>query len=531
MSELLRLIGNIVNSTEEVYSQSNMFTKNLDAVVKQVLTPYLDEVNDDLEERGNTLRVLSHNLTDEFAANDAKLRSTDSSDEERKYKAAPTWVLIFEWLCFVWIILIVFILLVALILRCCGQRWRGESERERKRKCCSQQCGSSLFQLTVYMMSLLFLLALLPIWWNYEHGVGAYNERCTWERLERAQQYRYRRSVSNLGAEATSNLSASETTASLTKASDALASADRHQSMSERAEADDEAGDTAEEPANICRNRENNAFLASNAMKVGNRMAPSLNISEATMELEAKFTKMSPVKEKLKRNAIYADESSLQEICNDFKIQFDLKEFIRYYNEMNSFVSNEMKNPREDLELSHCNLYVLKKHLIDPFDNHEIPKLMAHIAEQCKQIETNFEEGFRKGTESCLTEVEKIERFSKDKLVGVLNDTTQDLDEMFVNGLKNYRSFASEELSRAVYTTNNDIERYSECVQYAHGKNGIWIPLFLILLLFLPLIPIAIYLSRLYSCAERRTECYCYEERLYNAIRDRLYKRSREIES
>lgn len=303
-------------------------------------------------------------------------------------------------------------------------------------------------------MSLLFLLSLLPIWWNYEHGVGAYNDRCKKERPDRLQQERYRRSVSNADSEVTSELFTKETT---------------HETFASLTE----ATDTNDEPVNTCRNREVDAFLASNAMKVGNRMAPYPNISEATKELEAKFTKMVPIKETLKRNAKYADESSLQEVCNDFKILFDLKEFIRYHKEVNSFVSKEMKNPRRDLELSHCNLNGLKKHLIDPFDNHEIPKLMARIGEQCKLIEKHFEGGFRKSTGSCLAEVEKIEKFSKDKMVGVLNNTTQDLDDMFSNGLKSYRSSASEELVKTVSNNNNATDRYPECVHYAHGKVNI----------------------------------------------------------
>ncbi|XP_067648360.1 prominin-like protein isoform X2 [Eurosta solidaginis] len=512
MRQTLRLIENIINQMDNIHRVANSLSKQLHENIKQVLQPYLDNVNEDFSGRGQTLR----NLSDTISKSDgADFRSTDGGGND--YEAVPNWVLMFEWICFVLIILIIIILLLALIKICCGKRWKGEQDARRKRKCYSQETGSCLFQLSVYMMCLLFILALLPIWWNFEHGVGVYNGRCKksndggrryaksigkqkmdtqlLSRVERDNGGRYNNLIKNkIIYDFKSNL-ANEIT-------------------------EDDMGYINSE----CRNGKVELFLASNATNA-NYMPVPPNLSELAEKILNNTVNIAQAMKKLKKSARFADESTMKELCNNFKTQLDKSKLIELYDTINSFVSNQMVDTeKNEKRFSHCNLYAFKKNLIDDFDNHKVANLMKSINNQCNSIDKFFDGGFRKYTTSCLSEVQKIEKSHKENINGILDDATKNLHKHFTEELDNYKSFVINEFG----TEERGTIKEDSCMGYAYDKNGVWIPLLLILLLFLPLNPIAIYLSRLYHCLAIRPlqQPCCVEERLYNAIKYRLHKRA-----
>ncbi|XP_054734485.1 uncharacterized protein LOC129241960 [Anastrepha obliqua] len=432
------------NSYSLLYNTTTQLPDAMQNRIRNVLSPYFLEVENDLKEKGQTFRSLSTKLGQDRAED----RSEQSKGNWRSKK--PLWVYVWEWICYLIVILIALILLVASLLRCFGKRYRNEAE------CCNQENGSILFQLAAFLICIFFLIALLPFLWNFVHGVGLYNGVC-WK----LGTNRQKRAI----------------------------------------EVDATHSDT-----NCLNEYSIQKFVESVSIKPNftQLIAEDLKLIEKEPELR-KYSN------DFKQKAKDAKNINLTNVCDDIKIDMDPAYFSKVYNKMFEYVNGPIEN-KQTKKLGLCNLNTFKKYIIDQIGTNTMYKSADQIAEECKKVVDFFSESYTQITTKCIDSIEKMGNYYSRDNKHNLSAIVDSLNEMYADELNGYVDMVEDALAnkvglcrRLADTTDDEME----CHGYAHILNTIWSALMILLWLLLPLIPIALYLARLYGTNWPLKKCSC----------------------
>uniref|UniRef100_W8ASN3 Prominin-like protein n=1 Tax=Ceratitis capitata TaxID=7213 RepID=W8ASN3_CERCA len=467
---IFSVLDNFFMAFSKLYTSTMDLPDTLEARTKSTLSPHFSEITEDL---GKQFRTLSKKLGNEPQPE----RSFKSAEVEKNDLREPLWIFIWEWLCHVLIILIILSLLIALMLRCCGKRHRGEA------RCCNQKNGSWLFQLAAFMIFLYLLLALCAFLWHFVHGVGAYNTACVSSGVHSRREREAELHDNDLNVDCLDEKTFKKLV---------------HDEVDLKI--------NVSLPENVTLNGALNITL------------PNLRKQAITFKQRARMSK----------------NLNMSSLCDEVRISMDPKVFTDVYEAMYGYANGDMPDDNDIKTLSLCNLNSFKLYRIDEYEESTVYKTAERMANYCDRVVDFFSENFANITTDCLKGMEHMRdeltrenKFNLSTLVDSLND-------MYGNELDGYVDMATEALVNKAGLCQKRFRASSQetdCVRNAHLQNITWSALLILMWLFLPLIPIALYLARLYGMLERARERAMTRGRPLNRRRRREHRPNCSCES
>lgn len=340
-------------------------------------------------------------------------------------------------------------LIIALLLRCCGKRYRSEA------RCCNQENGSCLFQFAAFLMFLFLLLVLYPFLWHFVHGAGRYNGVCT-----RNDTHKHERSLENI---------------------------------------------------------EDNCLDQTTFKKilddhVDRKIKLNFPNKSATEEVKLSAPELQKYTINFKQSARTSKTLDLRNMCEDIKNRTDPKHLIEVYTQMQKYVNSDMLD-NQLKTLPQCNLESFKTRRIDEYEKSVIFISATRLTSYCNTVVEFFTDNYAKITGECLNGIESLKNNFSKQSNHELSEIMADLKKMYAKELDGYVDMAADRVVNKVGLCRKVSARSAEqttrdCDANTHLQNVSWSALLILIWLVLPLIPIALYLARLF-CMSRGSNCSC----------------------
>ncbi|XP_050334576.1 uncharacterized protein LOC126762104 isoform X1 [Bactrocera neohumeralis] len=448
---IFSIVDKFFYSFSKLYNTTINWSENLQSRTQKALSPYFLEITKDLGDKGGQFRSLSTTLASRPRGDD-----TDDADYERAGKEEeddkakePLAIFILDIICYALLLLITVVLLIALLLRCCGKRYRSEA------RCCNQENGSCLFQFAAFLMFVFLLLVLYPFLWHFVHGAGRYNSVCT-----RNDTHKYERALANI----------EDTCLDETTFKNIL---DDHVDRQIK-------------------------FNISNKSTVEDVKPNAPELQKYTINF--------------KQSARTSKSLDLKNMCEDIKNRTDPKHLTEVYTKMLRYADGDMPDNQVKM-LSQCNLGSFKKRRIDEYKQSVIYKSAGHLTSYCNRVVEFFKENYAKITGECLNGIESLKNNFSKQSKHELSEIMAGLDNMYAKELDGYVDMATDRvvnkvtLCRKVSSRSADRTKM-DCDAHTDLQNVSWSAFLMMIWLILPLIPIALYLARLFGTS-RGSCCSC----------------------
>uniref|UniRef100_A0A0A1XDY5 Envelope glycoprotein M n=2 Tax=Zeugodacus cucurbitae TaxID=28588 RepID=A0A0A1XDY5_ZEUCU len=446
------IVDKFFYSFSKLYNSTMDWPVNLESKTKNALSPYFLEITKNLGDKGNQFRSVSTQFDNEQRGDKDMHGANENKNDDKHKSKEPLCIFILDIICYTLLLLITAILLIALLRRCCGKRYRSEA------RCCNQENGSCLFQLAAFLMFLFLLLVLYPFLWHFVHGAGRYNSECT-----RDDTNKNERSI----------------------------------------EFNEE--DQCVDEQTFKKILDDHVDMKINFRLPDNRTAAELNLGTPELQKNAITFKQS---------ARTSKNLDLTNLCEEIKNSTNPKHLTEIYTEMYRYANSDMPEGQWK-ELSLCNLQSFKTHRIDEYQSSVVFTSGILLATYCNRVVEFFKENYGKITGECLKGIEGVkDGLSKqDKLE--LSEIIAGLNEMYTKELDGYVDMATDRLVNQVglcRKISDGSEQTTNCDVNIHLQNVSWSALLILIWLVLPLIPIALYLARLYGYGmSRSSHCSCQE--------------------
>ncbi|XP_050334015.1 LOW QUALITY PROTEIN: uncharacterized protein LOC126761697 [Bactrocera neohumeralis] len=359
---------------------------------------------------------------------------------------SPLAIFILDIICYALLLLITVVLLIALLLRCCGKRYRSEA------RCCNQENGSCLFQFAAFLMFVFLLLVLYPFLWHFVYGAGRSNSVCT-----RNATRKYERALANI----------EDTCLDETTFKNIL---DDHVDRQIK-------------------------FNISNKSTVEDVKPSAPELQKYTINF--------------KQNARTSKSLDLKNMCENVKNIMDPKHLTEVYTKMLRYANGDMPDNQVKM-LSQCNLGSFKKHRIDEYKQSVIYKSAERLTSYCNRVVEFFTENYAKITGECLNGTDNLKNNLSKQSKQELSEIMAGLDNMYSKELDGYVDMATDRVVNKVTLCRKADRTKMDCDAHTdlHLQNVSWSAFLMLIWLILPLIPIALYLARLFGTF-RGSYCSC----------------------
>ncbi|XP_039963992.1 uncharacterized protein LOC120776966 [Bactrocera tryoni] len=442
---IFSIMDKFFHSFSKLYNTTINWSENLQSRTQNALSPYILEITKDLGDKGGQFRSLSTTLARDYE----RARKEEEMNEEDDKAKEPLAIFILDIICYALLLLITVVLLIALLLRCCGKRHRSEA------RCCNQENGSCLFQFAAFLMFLFLLLVLYPFLWHFVHGAGRYNSVCT-----RNDTHKYERALANI-----EGTCLDETT-----------------------------------------------FKKILDDHVDRQIKFNISNKSTVEDVKPNAPELQKYTINLKQNARATKTLDLKNMCENIKDRTDPKHLTEVYTQMLRYADGDMPDNQVKM-LSQCNLGSLKKHRIDEYKQSVIYKSAERLASSCNRVVEFYTENYAKITGECLNGIENLKNNLSKQSKHELSEIMAVLDNMYAKELDGYVDMATDRvvnkvtLCRKVSSRSADRTKM-DCDAHTDLQNVSWSAFLMMIWLILPLIPIALYLARLFGTS-RGSFCSC----------------------
>uniref|UniRef100_A0A0K8UQX3 Prominin-like protein n=1 Tax=Bactrocera latifrons TaxID=174628 RepID=A0A0K8UQX3_BACLA len=448
---IFSVVDKFFYSFSKLYNTTINWPENLQSSTENALSPYFLEITKDLGDKGGQFRSLSTTLASRSRGDDtggADYERAGKEEEDDKAKE-PLAIFILDIICYALLLLITVVLLIALLLRCCGKRYRSEA------RCCNQENGSCLFQFAAFLMFLFLLLVLYPFLWHFVHGAGRYNSVCT-----RNDTHKYARALANI--------------------------------------------------EDTCLDKKTFKKILDD--HVDRKFKLNISNKSTVEDVKPSAPELQKYSISFKQNARATKRLDLKNMCEDIKNRTDPKHLTEVYTQMLSYADGDMPDNQVKM-LSQCNLGSFKKRRIDEYKQSVIYKSATRLASYCNRVVEFFTENYAKITGECLNGIESLKNNFSKQSKHELSEIMAGLNNMYDKELDGYVDMATDRvvnkvtLCRKVSSRSADRTKM-DCDAHTDLQNVSWSALLMLIWLILPLIPIALYLARLFGTS-RGSCCSC----------------------